>query len=245
MVFISSPNLLVFHLQWSSSLGGCQIVLVIKDLVSREMNFPGESVVISTPIAVQEVYFTGRHMYSKAFVTIRGDVEAKIDKIDASSIVRMPLRGGTTSKLESLMVSFTLHFWRKQTILWDHNRFDTGSSCMRKTVLSNMKSFCDDVAYLTALQILKMHGMEITKITGLSGAFNWLLKILANRVAKQFQEKIDYAFEKEITPSFEKVLNGRYSPPMNGSAELTETPFEGELQSDSPNFGMGYGPYVG
>ena len=95
------------------------------------------------------------------------------------------------------------------------------------------------------LQILEMQGLEITKITGLSRAFNWLLKIIANRVAKQFKEKIESAFEKEITPSFEKFLNGRSSPPMNGSAELTEMPFEGELHSESPSFGMGYGAYMG
>lgn len=75
--------------------------------------------------------------------------------------------------------------------------------------------------------------MTITKITGMSAAFNWLLKIVANRVLKQFKEKIESTFEREITPKFEDFVDGRTTPPFQGRAELTETPFEGQLATES------------
>ncbi|OQR71395.1 hypothetical protein BIW11_11028 [Tropilaelaps mercedesae] len=159
----------------------------------------GETVVVSTPIAVDDVFFYGRHSYSKAFVTIRGDIEAKIARIDANSIVRMPYNGGTTSKLESLMIQH-------------------------------------------------MHGLEITRITGVSRAFNWLLRIVANRVTKHFRENIETAFERDITQKFEAFLRDRTSAQFNGSAGLTETPFEGELQTLFPGSEYGsmyFGGFMG
>lgn len=69
----------------------------------------------------------------------------------------------------------------------------------------------------------------------MSQAFNWLLKIVANRMTKQFKEKIESAFERQFAPNFEIVLI-----PFNGSVGITETPFEGESQSSTPGFGYDY-----
>ncbi|KAH9361905.1 hypothetical protein HPB48_003686 [Haemaphysalis longicornis] len=44
-----------------------------------------------------------------------------------------------------------------------------------------------------------MDGMKVTRITGVSAAFNWLLKIVANRVARHFQGRIEAALQDEVS----------------------------------------------
>ncbi|KAH7984264.1 hypothetical protein HPB52_018746 [Rhipicephalus sanguineus] len=74
-----------------------------------------------------------------------------------------------------------------------------------------------------------MDGLKVTRITGVSSAFNWLLKIVANRVARHFQGRIEAALQDERPREPQSHQTSRHPHPvslfrrslMSGAHQLT------------------------
>ncbi|XP_064472471.1 uncharacterized protein LOC135386859 [Ornithodoros turicata] len=130
------------------------------------IHYTQDEVLVMAPMIVRSIMFFGRHRYSKYGVTIKGDIEAKVESVEILITYRAPRSGGD-AKLESF-------------------------------------------------QVESLKGLQVTKITGMSRAFNWLLRIVANRVARQFQGKIEGALEEEASKFISSQVDKKSFPPMSG-----------------------------
>ncbi|XP_042143183.1 uncharacterized protein LOC115308469 [Ixodes scapularis] len=133
------------------------------------------SVIVSAPIVVPGVLFTGQHKVSKFGISISGDIEAKVDNVQIFIFYRAPRNGGE--------------------------------------------------ARLESFQVEELNGLKVTRITGVSKAFNWVLKIVANRVARQFQGKIINTLQTEASKFISSQVDKTRFPPLsgNGSSDQMET----------------------
>lgn len=126
-----------------------------------------DTAIVTTPAAVNDVFFTGRHRASRFGLTISGDIEASVNRVNTLIVYRAPIKGGE--------------------------------------------------ARLEYFQVDKMDGMKVTRITGVSSAFNWLLKIVANRVARHFQGRIEAALQEEVSKFISTQVDRSRFPALSGN----------------------------
>ncbi|KAH8019092.1 hypothetical protein MRX96_052788 [Rhipicephalus microplus] len=62
-----------------------------------------------------------------------------------------------------------------------------------------------------------MDGLKVTRITGVSSAFNWLLKIVANRVARHFQGRIETTLQDEVSKFISTQVDRSRFPALSGN----------------------------
>ncbi|XP_077557094.1 uncharacterized protein LOC144171173 [Haemaphysalis longicornis] len=123
--------------------------------------------IVSTPAAVNDVLFTGRHRASRFGLSISGAIEAAVNRVHTLIVFRAPFNGGE--------------------------------------------------ARLEYFQVENMDGMKVTRITGVSAAFNWLLKIVANRVARHFQGRIEAALQDEVSKFIATQVDKKTFPALSGN----------------------------
>lgn len=123
--------------------------------------------IVTTPAAVNDVFFTGRHRASRFGLTISGDIEASVNRVNTLIVYRAPIKGGE--------------------------------------------------ARLEYFQVDRMDGLKVTRITGVSSAFNWLLKIVANRVARHFQGRIEAALQDEVSKFISTQVDRSRFPALSGN----------------------------
>ncbi|XP_077523123.1 uncharacterized protein LOC144133952 [Amblyomma americanum] len=126
-----------------------------------------DSAIVTTPAAVNDVFFTGRHRASRFGLTITGDIEAAVNRVHTLIVYRAPIKGGE--------------------------------------------------ARLEYFQVDRMDGMKVTRITGVSSAFNWLLRIVANRVARHFQGRIEAALQDEVSKFISTQVDKSRFPALSGN----------------------------
>ncbi|KAH7978193.1 hypothetical protein HPB49_004788 [Dermacentor silvarum] len=132
-----------------------------------------DTAIVTTPAAVNDVFFTGRHRASRFGLTISGDIEASLNRVYTIIVYRAPIKGGE--------------------------------------------------ARLEYFQVDNMEGLKVTRITGVSSAFNWLLKIVANRVARHFQGRIEAALQDEVSKFIATQLDRSRFPALSGNGSRVST----------------------
>ncbi|KAH7984265.1 hypothetical protein HPB52_018747 [Rhipicephalus sanguineus] len=60
--------------------------------------------IVTTPAAVNDVFFTGRHRASRFGLTISGDIEASVNRVNTLIVYRAPIKGGE-ARLEYFQAS--------------------------------------------------------------------------------------------------------------------------------------------
>ncbi|XP_054917773.1 uncharacterized protein [Dermacentor andersoni] len=126
-----------------------------------------DTAIVTTPAAVNDVFFTGRHRASRFGLTITGDIEASVNRVNTLIVYRAPIKGGE--------------------------------------------------ARLEYFQVDKLDGLKVTRITGVSTAFNWLLRIVANRVARHFQGRIEAALQDEVSKFIATQVDRSRFPALSGN----------------------------
>ncbi|KAK8777712.1 hypothetical protein V5799_020942 [Amblyomma americanum] len=63
-----------------------------------------DSAIVTTPAAVNDVFFTGRHRASRFGLTITGDIEAAVNRVHTLIVYRAPIKGGE-ARLEYFQAS--------------------------------------------------------------------------------------------------------------------------------------------
>ncbi|XP_049268616.1 uncharacterized protein LOC119376165 [Rhipicephalus sanguineus] len=133
--------------------------------------------IVTTPAAVNDVFFTGRHRASRFGLTISGDIEASVNRVNTLIVYRAPIKGGE-ARLEYFQLARSERF---------------------------------------RPQVDRMDGLKVTRITGVSSAFNWLLKIVANRVARHFQGRIEAALQDEVSKFISTQVDRSRFPALSGN----------------------------
>ncbi|XP_049520259.1 uncharacterized protein LOC119431019 [Dermacentor silvarum] len=146
-----------------------------------------DTAIVTTPAAVNDVFFTGRHRASRFGLTISGDIEASLNRVYTIIVYRAPIKGGE-ARLEYFQA----------------NKEITGEG-------------------RTHPQVDNMEGLKVTRITGVSSAFNWLLKIVANRVARHFQGRIEAALQDEVSKFIATQLDRSRFPALSGNGSRVST----------------------
>nr|XP_037284096.1 uncharacterized protein LOC119176852 [Rhipicephalus microplus] len=131
------------------------------------VQFSHDMAIVTTPAAVNDVFFTGRHRASRFGLTISGDIEASVNRVNTLIVYRAPIKGGE--------------------------------------------------ARLEYFQVDRMDGLKVTRITGVSSAFNWLLKIVANRVARHFQGRIETTLQDEVSKFISTQVDRSRFPALSGN----------------------------
>lgn len=67
------------------------------------VQYAGDTVIVSAPVVVNNVLFTGQHKASRFGITIDGDIEAKVDNVRSLLLYRAPRKGGE-ARLDSFQV---------------------------------------------------------------------------------------------------------------------------------------------
>ncbi|KAH6948267.1 hypothetical protein HPB50_023321 [Hyalomma asiaticum] len=63
-----------------------------------------DTAIVTTPAAVNDVFFTGRHRASRFGLTISGDIEASVNRVNTLIVYRAPIKGGE-ARLEYFQAS--------------------------------------------------------------------------------------------------------------------------------------------
>ncbi|KAL1425789.1 hypothetical protein MTO96_018947 [Rhipicephalus appendiculatus] len=133
-----------------------------------------DTAIVTTPAAVNDVFFTGRHRASRFGLTISGEIEASVNRVNTLIVYRAPTKGGEAR----------LEYFQASIYPWLVDRMD---------------------------------GLKVTRITGVSSAFNWLLKIVANRVARHFQGRIEAALQDEVSKFISTQVDRSRFPALSGN----------------------------
>ncbi|KAH8019093.1 hypothetical protein HPB51_016731 [Rhipicephalus microplus] len=71
------------------------------------VQFSHDMAIVTTPAAVNDVFFTGRHRASRFGLTISGDIEASVNRVNTLIVYRAPIKGGE-ARLEYFQASLSI-----------------------------------------------------------------------------------------------------------------------------------------
>ncbi|XP_022248676.1 mite allergen Der p 7-like [Limulus polyphemus] len=137
----------------------------------------------SIPVALDESDLRVTNIVVRGLSNLKRSGDVSINHNDATAVTELDGRISVTS------ITLSGNYWARMWIFQISGEIYGHVSEVAVKLILNADTNTGQVS-LKDIQVVTFSGLQITKVTGLTFLFNWILKIIVNNVAQSMKNKI-------------------------------------------------------